>query len=153
MGIKIKFFEPLSYHPNTLEKFCTLQIFTNYWKNRVAKPLEQPHFESISIYAQINVTFAVSFWYGSGFITLFHTRYTCNTNILEKPCMHGFTKYWKTRVEKPHEKIPLGSKSTLVHINISHAVLFKYKTEISLFYMEIIYELFALNYVSIFFML
>ena len=130
-----------------------MQDFTKYWKNRVQKPLEQSHFEPISIYLQINATFAVSFMYRSGLITLLYMKYTCNTNILGNPCMRGFTNYWKTRVLKPHEKIPLESISTLVHTNTSYVVLFKYKIEKSLFYMEIIYEHIAQNYLLIISML
>ena len=151
MEIKIKFFDPISYYPNLLEKFCTLQNFTKYWKNRVQKPPVQAHFEPKSNYLQINATLAVLLLYGSGLITLFYMKYTCNTNILRKPCMRGSPKYWKTRVSKP-QKIPLEFISTLVHFNTFH-VLFKYKTEISLFYMEIIYEHIAQNYLPIIYML
>ena len=151
MEIKIKFFDPISYYPNLLEKFCTLQNFTKYWKNRVQKPPVQAYFEPKSNYLQINATSAVLFLYGSGLITLFDMKYTCNTNILRNPCMRGLPKYWKNRVSKP-QKIPLESISTLVHFNTLH-VLFKYKIEVSLFYMEIIYEHMAQKYLPIIFML
>ena len=153
METKIKFLDPFSYYPNLLEGFCTLQNFTKYWTKRVQKPHEQSHFEPISNHLQINAIFAVLILYGSGLITLFYMKYTCNPNILEKPCMRGFPKYWITRVSKPHEKIPLESKSTLVHFNASHVVLFKYKTEISLLYMEIVFGHIAQNYIPIMFML
>ena len=153
MEIKTKFFDPFSYYPNLLEKSCTLQDFTKYWKNRVQKPPEQAHSEPISIHLQINATFAVLFMYRPGLITLLYMKYTCNTNILGKPCMRGFTIYWKTRVLKPHKKIPLESISTLVHTNTSHVVLFKYNTEKSLFYMEMIYKHIAQNYLLIISML
>ena len=84
MEIKTKFFDPFSYYPNLLEKSCTLQDFTKYWKNRVQKPPVQAHFEPKSNYLQINATLAVLLLYGSGLITLFYMKYTCNTNILRK---------------------------------------------------------------------
>ena len=72
MEIKTKFFDPFSYYPNLLEKSCTLQDFTKYWKNRVQKPPEQAHSEPISIHLQINATFAVLFKYRPGLITLLY---------------------------------------------------------------------------------